>query len=104
MGWSFQWVSSGGNDFDYDFHVAFPVKDLEYNNVYYNYRWQPKMEVVMPGMSLFEKGEDGEVLHAWSGYGREAEQLIASLTLELVERNEDEPRYDLASWVKLRHN
>jgi predicted dithiol-disulfide oxidoreductase (DUF899 family) len=103
MGWSFQWVSSGGSDFDYDFQVAFPAKDLEAGEVYYNYKRQPRMEVVMPGMSLFEKGENGEVLHTWSGYGREGEQLIPSLTVDLVERNGNGPRYDLAGWVKLRH-
>jgi predicted dithiol-disulfide oxidoreductase (DUF899 family) len=103
MGWSFHWVSSAGSDFDYDFQVAFPAKDLEAGRVYYNYKWQPRMEVVMPGVSLFEKGENGEVLHAWSGYGREAEQLIPSLTVDLVERNGNGPRYDLARWVRLRH-
>jgi predicted dithiol-disulfide oxidoreductase (DUF899 family) len=103
MGWSFPWVSSAGSDFDYDFQVAFPAKDLEAGQVYYNYKWQPRMEVVMPGMSLFERGENGEVLHAWSGYGREGEQLIPSLTVDLVERNGNGPRYDLARWVRLRH-
>ena len=103
MGWSFPWVSSAGTDFDYDFHVAFPAADLEAGQVFYNYKWQPRMEVVMPGMSLFEKGKNGEVLHAWSGYGREGEQLIPSLTVDLVERNGTGPRYDLARWVRLRH-
>jgi predicted dithiol-disulfide oxidoreductase (DUF899 family) len=103
MGWTFNWVSSAESDFDYDFQVAFPEADLAANNVYYNYRWQPRMEVVMPGVSLFEKGENGEVLHTWSGYGREAEQLIPSLTVDLVERNGNGPRYDLAGWVRLRH-
>ncbi len=28
------------------------------------------MEVVMPGMRSFREGENGAVLHAWSGYGR----------------------------------
>jgi predicted dithiol-disulfide oxidoreductase (DUF899 family) len=103
MGWSFPWVSSAGTDFDHDFHVAFPATDLEAGQVFYNYKWQPRMEVVMPGMSLFEKGKNGEVLHAWSGYGREGEQLIPSLTVDLVERNGTGPRYDLARWVRLRH-
>jgi predicted dithiol-disulfide oxidoreductase (DUF899 family) len=103
MGWSFHWVSSAGSDFDYDFQVAFREKELEAGQVYYNYKSQPRMDVVMPGISLFEKGENGEVLHAWSGYGREGEQLIPSLTLDLVERIGNGPRYDLASWVRLRH-
>jgi predicted dithiol-disulfide oxidoreductase (DUF899 family) len=115
MGWSFPWVSSAGSDFDFDFQVAFPAEDMEgrgadlgmaeaeAGQVYYNYKWQARMEVVMPGMSLFEKGENGEVLHAWSGYGREGEQLLPSLVVDLVERNGNGPRYDLARWVRLRH-
>jgi predicted dithiol-disulfide oxidoreductase (DUF899 family) len=102
MGWHFNWVSSGNSDFDYDFHVAFPAKDWEAGQVFYNYKRQPRMEVVMPGVSLFERGKDGEILHVWSGYGREAEQLIPSLTTTLIGQDERGPKYDLASWVKLR--
>jgi predicted dithiol-disulfide oxidoreductase (DUF899 family) len=103
MGWHFTWVSSGESDFDYDFHVAFPAKDWEAGEVFYNYKWQPRMEKVMPGFSLFEKDAEGEVFLVWSGYGREAEQLIPSLTVELIGRDETGPKYDLAGWVKLRH-
>jgi predicted dithiol-disulfide oxidoreductase (DUF899 family) len=103
MGWHFTWVSSGKSDFDYDFHVAFPAKDWEAGEVFYNYKWQPRMEKVMPGFSLFEKDAEGEIFLVWSGYGREAEQLIPSLTVELIGRDETGPKYDLAGWVKLRH-
>jgi predicted dithiol-disulfide oxidoreductase (DUF899 family) len=104
MGWKFNWVSSGNSDFDYDFHVAFPAKDWESGRVFYNYQLQPRMERVMPGFSLFEKGADEEILHVWSGYGREAEQLIPSLTVDLVGRDDAGPKYDLANGVKLRHH
>jgi predicted dithiol-disulfide oxidoreductase (DUF899 family) len=104
MGWKFNWVSSGNSDFDYDFHVAFPETDWEAGRVFYNYKSQPRMEKVMPGFSLFEKGADEEILHVWSGYGREAEQLIPSLTVDLVGRDDAGPKYDLANWVKLRHH
>jgi predicted dithiol-disulfide oxidoreductase (DUF899 family) len=28
MGWSFKWVSSYGNDFNWDYHVSFSPKDV----------------------------------------------------------------------------
>jgi predicted dithiol-disulfide oxidoreductase (DUF899 family) len=37
MGWNFKWVSSGGSDFNYDFHVLFARDDLAKGKVFYNY-------------------------------------------------------------------
>ena len=36
MGWAFPWVSSNGNDFNYDFHVSFTPEQAE-GKVYYNF-------------------------------------------------------------------
>ena len=38
MGWTHQWVSSAGSDFNHDFHVSFSPDELK-NEIYYNYRW-----------------------------------------------------------------
>jgi len=38
MGWRFKWVSSAGNDFNYDYHVSFTNEQLATGQVYYNYR------------------------------------------------------------------
>ena len=37
MGWKFEWVSSGANDFNYDFAVSFEKADIEAGRAMYNY-------------------------------------------------------------------
>ena len=37
MGWKAKWVSSYGNDFNYDFHVSFTKEELATGKIYYNY-------------------------------------------------------------------
>ena len=37
MGWRFKWVSSYGNDFNFDYHVSFTKDELAKGKVYYNY-------------------------------------------------------------------
>jgi predicted dithiol-disulfide oxidoreductase (DUF899 family) len=74
--WSFQWVSSGRSDFNYDFHVTI---DAAVTPVEYNYRNQAELEHVnaawrdwsgeQPGMSAFAL-EDGVVYHTYSAYSR----------------------------------
>src|SRR3954452_21310272 len=36
MGWRFKWVSSHGNDFNFDYHVSFTAEDEAKNESYYN--------------------------------------------------------------------
>ncbi len=38
MGWTFPWASSAGNDFNFDFHVAFTEEQQRTGGVEYNYR------------------------------------------------------------------
>jgi hypothetical protein len=66
------------------------------------YNYQPLKLTIdeMPGLSLFEKDEDGEVYYTYSGYGAESEQLVASLCYDLKERGADGPVYDLGEWVR----
>src|ERR1700761_1963849 len=37
MGWHFEWVSSFGSDFNYDFHVSFTPEEIASRKAYYNY-------------------------------------------------------------------
>ena len=37
MGWRVRWVSSNGNDFNYDYHVSFTQEEIAKGKVYYNY-------------------------------------------------------------------
>ena len=100
MGWTFNWVSSLESDFNFDFNVSFSKEDFATGPVMYNY--QPLKLTIdeMPGLSLFEKDEDGEVYYTYSGYGAESEQLIGSLCYDLKERGVDGPVYDLGEWIR----
>jgi predicted dithiol-disulfide oxidoreductase (DUF899 family) len=81
MGWSFPWASSGGSDFNYDFHVTI---DASVTPVEYNYRNQAELEAVddawrgwsgeMPGMSAFALA-GGVVYHTYSAYARGLDAL-----------------------------
>src|SRR5215467_11371228 len=37
MGWGFKWVSSGGSDFNYDYHVSFTPEEMTAKRAFYNY-------------------------------------------------------------------
>ena len=60
MGWRFPWVSSYGNDFNYDFHVSFRPEQKE-GEVYYNYEVGDFESDEMPGVSVFIKDPSGAI-------------------------------------------
>src|SRR5439155_26865251 len=37
MGWPFAWVSSGGSDFNFDYHVSFTPVEVQTKRAFYNY-------------------------------------------------------------------
>ena len=44
MGWPINWVSSNGNDFNYDFSVSFTPEQIASGQTFYNY--QPGARVI----------------------------------------------------------
>ena len=52
MGWRFQWVSSFGNDFNFDYHVSFSQDDLAKGAGYYNYVMKKPISEEQPGASV----------------------------------------------------
>src|ERR1700758_994263 len=51
MGWRFKWVSSFGNDFNFDYHVSFTKEDEAKNQAYYNYTTGEFFSDELPGLS-----------------------------------------------------
>ena len=76
MGWRFNWVSSHGSDFNYDFGVSFTPEELAKGDLYYNYGTTPYAHEEAPGLSVFYKDDAGEVFHTYSTYARGAELLL----------------------------
>lgn len=81
MGWRFPWVSSHGNDFNFDFHVSFTQDELARDTVSYNFTETPAADAndELPGLSAFARNATGEVFHTYSTYARGPEELIGTL-------------------------
>jgi predicted dithiol-disulfide oxidoreductase (DUF899 family) len=75
MGWSFPWVSSDGNDFNFDYQASFTPEQLAEGKAYYNYRIQPNTVSDQVGISVFARDERGEMFHTYSCYSRGVDML-----------------------------
>jgi predicted dithiol-disulfide oxidoreductase (DUF899 family) len=103
MGWRFDWVSSFGSDFNYDFDVSFTKAEMEDGEANYNYRKGKVPLEDLSGLSVFAKTEKGEVFHTYSAFGRGAEEILGTyMLLDLTPkgRNENGPYFSLADWVR----
>ncbi len=105
MGWSFLWVSSRENEFNFDFNVSFEAEQLEKGEVTYNYRDGGTSMQEAPGFSVFCKADDGTIYHTYSVYSRGLDPLNSAYQyLDLVPKGRDEAElpYGMA-WVR-RHD
>jgi predicted dithiol-disulfide oxidoreductase (DUF899 family) len=102
MGWQFKWASSHGTDFNYDFRVSFTPEQVAKGNLDYNYGGWPHASEEWPGISAFFKGDNGEVFHTYSTYGRGVEVMMGTYNmLDLTPKGRDEQDlpYTMA-WVR----
>ena len=116
MGWRFPWVSSGRNEFNYDFAVSVPgvpagpsmpemPRDLgeAARDRRYNFTKEPSAPE-QPGLSAFAL-DDGLVYHTYSCYGRGLDAFNGAYQLlDRAPKGRDED--DLpgpVSWVR-RHD
>jgi predicted dithiol-disulfide oxidoreductase (DUF899 family) len=101
MGWRFKWVSSHGNDFNFDYHVSFTKDDEAKGKVNYNYETTEFMSDELPGLSVFYKNEDGDIFHSYSCYARGLDILVGTYNfLDLVPKGRDEDPDSTMSWVR----
>jgi len=103
MGWQFDWVSSAGSDFNFDFHVSFTKDDMAKGQTFYNFETQQVYGEEMPGLSVFYKDERGDIFHTYSAYGRAGEDFLTTYTcLDVTPkgRNENGPFFDQRDWVR----
>ncbi|KQW46574.1 MULTISPECIES: DUF899 domain-containing protein [unclassified Roseateles] len=91
MGWRFDWASSHGSDFNRDFHVSFAPEDRVNGEVYYNFHMTPLPMEEAPGISVFYKGDAGQVFHTYSTFGRGLEVMMGAYSLiDLTPKGRDE--------------
>ena len=105
MGWRFRWLSSAGSGFNEDFNVSFPSEAVAAGNLVYNYRPGNFHGSEAPGLSVFERADDGDVLHFYSTYGRGLEAFNGAYhLLDLTPKGRNEGGLDWPmQWVR-RHD
>ena len=100
MGWSFPWVSSAGNDFNFDYHVSFREEELARGEAFYNYRTIDPGIDELPGVSVFSTDGKGGIFHTYSAYARGVESLIGAFNfLDMVPKGRNEPTA-IMEWVR----
>lgn len=102
MGWKFNWVSSFGTDFNFDYDVSFTPEETAGADVYYNYgrRHFPQSEA--PGISVFYRDGGGQVFHTYSAYARGLDVLVGTYNyLDLAPKGRDEGGLERPmAWVR----
>jgi predicted dithiol-disulfide oxidoreductase (DUF899 family) len=102
MGWKFQWVSSFGSDFNFDYHVSFTPEQKASGKINYNYAVTEFPSEEAPGASVFAKDAAGEVFHTYSSYARGLDILVGTYNfLDLIPKGRDEDGLAFTmSWVR----
>ena len=91
MGWSFEWVSSAGSDFNFDFHVSRPPDVSADGRATYNYEVVEAKHEELPGASAFYRDADGQVFHTYSTYARGLDMFNAAYHLmDIAPKGRDE--------------
>src|SRR5712692_6134788 len=102
MGWSFKWVSSGQNDFNYDYQASFTPQEVESRAAFFNYSKSDVGVTDREGVSVFFRDKSGAVFHTYSSYARGIDMLnTAYHYLDLVPKGRDEDALEFTqSWVR----
>jgi predicted dithiol-disulfide oxidoreductase (DUF899 family) len=103
MGWSFKWLSSGGNDFNYDYQASFTAEEIAKGKVYHNFgTYEEDLDEEKPGISVFYKDKSGDVFHTYSAYSRGIDLMNAAYNyLDLVPKGREEAELEWPmAWVR----
>lgn len=106
MGWSFPWVSSLANSFNFDFGVSATDAERDAGEMQYNYAASAvRGDGELPGVSVFERSGDGAIYHTYSCYARGLDAMNAAYAyLDLTPKGRDEGELPFTqAWVR-RHD
>jgi predicted dithiol-disulfide oxidoreductase (DUF899 family) len=102
MGWSFKWLSSFHNDFNFDYYASFTPEEVQSRTAFFNYVRTDPILTDREGTSVFYKDESGAVFHTYSCYARGIDMMNATYQyLDLVPKGRDEEGLeDSQAWVR----
>ena len=101
MGWKFDFISSYGSDFNFDYHVSFTDEQMASGKLDYNYETIPSEHGFneLPGTSVFTRDDNGDVFHTYSSYARGGDLLLGVYNyLDLTPKGRNETQ--IMDWVK----
>jgi predicted dithiol-disulfide oxidoreductase (DUF899 family) len=104
MGWTFDWLSSAGNDFNFDYAVSFPPQAIKSGEKVYNFGTAGFGGEEAPGISVFYRDEAGNIFHTYSCFARGLDMMNAAyhyLDLTPLGRHEEGLPYPM-DWLRLR--
>src|SRR5262249_36820610 len=101
MGWKFDWFSSNGSSFNFDYCASFKPEEFPKGPVVYNFERASFPADEAPGVSVFQKDGD-RILHTYSTYGRGCEALLTTYSiLDMVPKGRDEDGLPFTmAWVR----
>jgi predicted dithiol-disulfide oxidoreductase (DUF899 family) len=100
LGWTFKWVSSGGNDFNYDYRVYFTPEEFEKGEIDYNYGKVRYPVNDLPGISVFCKDPSGAIFHTYSCYARGLDMMNSAYHyIDLTPKGRDEGE-GIMAWLR----
>lgn len=102
MGWKFDWVSSHGCDFNYDFHASSRKEDLASGKILYNFEEIDSSDAGEEhhGISVFYKNANGEIFHTYSCHARGVDILCGTHNfLDLTPKGRNEQ--STMDWMRL---
>ncbi len=102
MGWSFKWVSSFQNDFNFDYQASFTPEEAHSGAAFYNYAKTDPGFMDREGISVFYQDESGAVFHTYSCYARGIDMMNGAYHyLDLVPKGRDEDGLEFTqAWVR----
>jgi predicted dithiol-disulfide oxidoreductase (DUF899 family) len=102
MGWTFPWFSSSSSDFNYDYLVSFTPEEMKNHRAFYNYTFVDPNDTDLPGISVFYKGDDGQIYHTYSAYTRGIDLLNGAYNyIDLTPKGRDEGE-GIMFWLRRR--
>ena len=103
MGWKFDWVSSGGSDFNFDYQVSFRDEQIATGRAVYNFKPMTSGSRDLPGVSVFYRDEVGNVFCTFQVRARGGDPLIGAYHyLDLTPKGRNEKvRGNMSDWVHL---
>jgi predicted dithiol-disulfide oxidoreductase (DUF899 family) len=103
MGWTFNWVSSGANDFNRDYGVYFTPEERQNGLAIYNYESSAMPISDLPGLSVFTRDASGTIFHTYSTYARGLDIFLNVYNLlDTTPKGRDEEQIEIMSWVRHR--